>query len=207
LRGNYSSNSAAVRELKGKIFNRYGGRCCLCGNDSASTLDHYLPQGRFPEFSILPVNLMPACSICNTNKGAGYEQGGLALYLHCYFDELPVSERFLVADVECRDGGVAVDYRVDPPTGTAPRLAERIHSHFAGLRLDHQYVQKAANALDEIRLNVARVRTSRGSEGVGEFLRRDAESVAFGYKTINHWRVALMQALADHQPYCDGVCS
>ncbi|CAD5379365.1 hypothetical protein OF001_U530002 [Pseudomonas sp. OF001] len=45
------------------------GRCPLCGFGHASTLDHYLPKSKFPQFSILPLNLIPSCKDCNTGKG------------------------------------------------------------------------------------------------------------------------------------------
>ena len=42
-----------------------GGFCPLCGQRNVSTLDHYLPKESYPDLSILPINLVRACSDCN----------------------------------------------------------------------------------------------------------------------------------------------
>jgi 5-methylcytosine-specific restriction endonuclease McrA len=41
--------------------------CSLCGSPSAGTLDHFLPQDKYSEFSIFSKNLIPACK-CNSSK-------------------------------------------------------------------------------------------------------------------------------------------
>jgi len=43
--------------------------CFLCSISEVSSLDHYLPKELFPHFSILPQNLIPSCSKCNSLKG------------------------------------------------------------------------------------------------------------------------------------------
>jgi len=46
------------------------GCCPYCGLPSNITLDHYLPKsiGAFPEYSVLSLNLVPACTPCQTKK-------------------------------------------------------------------------------------------------------------------------------------------
>jgi 5-methylcytosine-specific restriction endonuclease McrA len=65
--------------------------CCpMCGSPSIGTLDHYLPKEDYPEFSVLPSNLLPACSLCNSGaKGRTYK-GALSgeRFIHPYFDKL-----------------------------------------------------------------------------------------------------------------------
>lgn len=47
--------------------------CPMCGSPGGRSLDHALPKSEFPEFSILRENLVPACTICNSDeKGARY---------------------------------------------------------------------------------------------------------------------------------------
>lgn len=41
--------------------------CSLCGSPAAGTLDHFLPQDTYSEFSIFSKNLIPACK-CNSSK-------------------------------------------------------------------------------------------------------------------------------------------
>jgi 5-methylcytosine-specific restriction endonuclease McrA len=64
--------------------------CPSCGEAGApGTLDHYLPKSKFPEFSILLLNLTPMCERCQGEKGTSYIcLGGKRHYLHPYFDPL-----------------------------------------------------------------------------------------------------------------------
>jgi len=37
--------------------------------DKPRRTDHYLPKESFAEFAIHPMNLLPACTVCNEKKG------------------------------------------------------------------------------------------------------------------------------------------
>jgi hypothetical protein len=51
------------------------------------TLDHYLPKERYPEFSILPHNLLPMCDACQTCKGTKtVDTFNRRLFIHGYYD-------------------------------------------------------------------------------------------------------------------------
>lgn len=74
-----------------RIRQRTGILCCpLCGSPSIGSLDHYLPRGTYPEFSVLPANLLPACFLCNSGaKGTTYKgDAAPQRFLHPYFDTL-----------------------------------------------------------------------------------------------------------------------
>ena len=62
--------------------------CPLCGSYSSKSLDHALPKSLFPEFSIVRENLVPACTICNSEEmGTIYKgQTNNERLLHPYFD-------------------------------------------------------------------------------------------------------------------------
>lgn len=75
-------------------------QCPICDANwgyAGRTLDHILPESIFPQFSILPLNLVPTCSRCNHNKSTtvGYSPNegvinpffnniNLTNYLKCY---------------------------------------------------------------------------------------------------------------------------
>jgi len=63
--------------------------CPACGEDGTpNTLDHYLPQESYPDFSITPANLSPMCDICQGEKKAKtVNAANERLFLHPYFDE------------------------------------------------------------------------------------------------------------------------
>ncbi len=61
--------------------------CPMCGEGGTpNTLDHYLPKQDFPDFAILPLNLVPACDICQGHKLARYTGPNGRLFLHPYYD-------------------------------------------------------------------------------------------------------------------------
>ncbi|WP_146752030.1 HNH endonuclease signature motif containing protein [Microbacterium sp. SMR1] len=73
-----------------KIRRPAGGyrSCPMCGSGGTGVVDHALPRGEFPEFSVVRENLVPACPYCNSDaKGSTYR--GTApdeRLIHPYYD-------------------------------------------------------------------------------------------------------------------------
>lgn len=63
--------------------------CPACGEfGKPNTLDHYLPKGKYPHFSITPVNLFPMCDSCQKEKlEKTHTARESRLFLHPYFDD------------------------------------------------------------------------------------------------------------------------
>lgn len=61
--------------------------CPFCGGDGARTIEHYLPQECYPEFSIYSLNLMPSCGSCNTKRNDANAHGAPIPLLHPFFDK------------------------------------------------------------------------------------------------------------------------
>jgi 5-methylcytosine-specific restriction endonuclease McrA len=74
------------------------GRCPFCNERDASTLDHYLPKSIFPEFAILPINLIPCCKDCNHEKGEHKADSETKQLIHPYYDDID-SQQWLYASV------------------------------------------------------------------------------------------------------------
>lgn len=63
------------------------GSCPMCGSLGGRSLDHALPRSLFPEFSILHENLLPACTMCNSDeKGTTYRGQRPERFIHPYYD-------------------------------------------------------------------------------------------------------------------------
>ncbi len=85
--------------------------CCpMCGSQYPGTVDHYLPRKSFPEFSILPCNLIPACPYCNSGVKKEMYKGNTSpeRFIHPYFDTLA---REPIWDVEIRPPFEAARFR------------------------------------------------------------------------------------------------
>lgn len=61
--------------------------CPMCGSLHTTSLDHFLPKARYPEFHVYSRNLVPACN-CNQRKGTKH-RGRLPgeRPLHPYYDD------------------------------------------------------------------------------------------------------------------------
>lgn len=110
------------------------GRCPYCAQGRVSGLDHYLPKEEFPEFSILPVNLLPSCHSCNLNKRGTYREQH-RLFMNCYSDTWIDEHRFLFADVTVAAETVLVTFRVDPPQELSVAQRATVRTHFQRLEL------------------------------------------------------------------------
>lgn len=65
-----------------------GNRCQYCDRNDVNTLDHYLPKGKYAEFSILGLNLIPCCSKCNSKKGENWKNGEQRQFINFYYDSI-----------------------------------------------------------------------------------------------------------------------
>jgi hypothetical protein len=204
LEGNYRYIRRSP--ICGGIFaNNRDGRCPMCSVGRASTLDHYLPESEFPEFAVLPTNLVPACCTCQKHKRALYRDGEQGLFVHAYFDALPTEEQFLFADVKVDGPGISLDYWVEPPHSMARGLRKRLESHFARLRLREYYMMEGVGEFSDKRYQLEKMLDSgAGSSEVSAYLRSEAQTVAAS-QGPNHWRAVALSTLAESKDICSGA--
>lgn len=62
--------------------------CPYCTIRTVSTIDHFLPKSEYPNYSITPTNLVPACKDCNTDKKISYPTAKNNQVFHPYFDKV-----------------------------------------------------------------------------------------------------------------------
>jgi hypothetical protein len=60
--------------------------CPYCGGIATGTIDHFLPKDGFPEFTVVPSNLVPSCDPCNRKKTTTTTGAHPERFLHPYFD-------------------------------------------------------------------------------------------------------------------------
>ena len=55
-----------ARKIYDALLNAAKEKCPFCGGiGTQRNLDHFLPKAHFPQFSVLPRNLVPSCRDCN----------------------------------------------------------------------------------------------------------------------------------------------
>lgn len=178
-------------------------RCPICGISAPRKLDHHLPKAIYHPLALYVRNLVPLCDDCNQSKGAAASANPVEQFIHPYFEKLP-DERFLRADVTIRDGGLVAEFGLDPAFDLPELLAARLSYQLRRLRLNARYAREINIYLTSQTTGLHMCFDTRGTDGVREYLNRQA-SVEIKKFHANDWRPVLLLALAGHGDFCVGA--
>lgn len=117
--------------------------CPYCGHPfSPDTLDHFVPKDHWPEFSILPNNLVPQCRGCAPIKGSRFTctTAGTRLFLHPIYSDLVSRITF---NITVTQTPVSTQFCVDfyVPPGTHPDEIKAITLHVKALKIDERILR------------------------------------------------------------------
>lgn len=197
LQGCYSK-SINLSVLKTKIREKqdvlFRSECQYCNIGEPNTFDHYLPQVDFPEFSALSINLIPCCSVCNTEKGEEWLLIGQRTVLNLYFDLLPNID-FLICQITFRRAVPTVVYSLNTIVIPA-NLRSVVTNHYNTLKLFERYRLRSNSEISDV-LNA--ITPSVGiltKAQIVSNLITEANSVKRD-KGQNYWRAVLLLTLAN----------
>ena len=165
------------------------GRCPFCGVGRVKTLDHYLPETKFPTFSVLPYNLIASCRDCNTGKSTNYATTQNTQTLHPYYDDY-TNEQWLYARV-LQTSPISIEFYIDPPTSWSQVDKDRVQSHFDCYELSERFSVEASNTLADLREEFILYNST--SLDIEQELQKKAISHEHRHK--NSWETAMYQAL------------
>lgn len=178
------------------------GKCPYCGFGHASTLDHYLPKTKYPELSVLPFNLVPACKDCNSGKSTAIATTAQEQSLHPYFDHQEfIDEQWLYAEV-IQTTPAIIRFFVQAPEHWDDISKARVQSHFNDFKLASRYSVESSNQLACMRDSLASYLELLGRHGLRQHLTIEANS--YSRQHNNSWQTAMFQALVASDWYCDG---
>lgn len=195
-----TQNGRVLETFRARLFHGIA-QCPICGITAATELDHFLPRSAFKPLSIHARNLVPLCHICNQAKGVTFDEVGEG-FVHAYYEILPDVE-FLKADVELDSGALAVEFRIDPDADLPEGFHARLTAQMVALNLHARYAQEVNTYLLAHATGLHLSSRSDGQKAVRSFLRAQADYES-GSLHRNHWRPALLRALADHDGFTDG---
>lgn len=202
----YDSGSNGIELLKQKIRDSqpelFKGECQYCNMGEPSTMDHYLPQFYFPEFSALSINLIPCCPNCNTEKGEEYLILGKRRIINYYFDDLPTVD-YLLCNITFRGGVPKANFSLDT-TAVAGDMATVIENHFEALDLLERYRQRSDGEIVEIWDAIAQRVGAKSLLEMRTELLGDATALK-NRKGVNYWRAVLKTALANSNQFLQSV--
>ncbi|MFW3898890.1 HNH endonuclease [Pseudomonas bharatica] len=174
------------------------GICPLCGQRNVATVDHYLPQTRFPTLNLTPLNLVPACSDCNKKKLASVPMSAESQTFHPYFDELS-NERWLIAEIH-PSSPPSVSFGIRPAEAWDDVMTARMRHHFLVMDLEELYIAQAASEMADISYALEETGATTGLEGIRQHL--DSQFRSRHARDPNSWKTALYEGLRDSDWFC-----
>ena len=166
--------------------------CPFCGVRDVATLDHYLPKSQYASTVVTPVNLIPACRDCNSNKDTFDAKVKEEELWHPYYDNYG-KIRWLYAMIN-KSLPPVVEYFVEIPLEEMEIVTgKRIQKSFEVFELGKLYSTHAAKELNDIELYMRTLKKKAGVSNVKEHLQMMYES--FNEVDSNSWKTALYEAL------------
>lgn len=127
--------------------------CPNCTVNNANTFDHLIPQSEFAEFSVLPTNLIPCCSYCNSKKSANWRIGNKRKYINLYIDDLPELQ-YLFTELSIVDSSIKVKFKVDNRNNIEIELFNRIYNHYVDLELCELFSKNSDFYISELKTSL-----------------------------------------------------
>jgi hypothetical protein len=199
----YNYRSTLLQKLKIELttdeYNRVSNTCPNCTIGEVNSFDHYLPKIEFPEFVVNPLNLIPCCSQCNSNKNASWRHENNRLFLNPYIDNLP-NVQFLFVDLKILDNGIDLTYFLDPKRGIASNLFYLIQSHYAKLNLLERFKQNSDYIISELETEIKKYSQYLSIDTIKDTVIEECES---NYRLLgrNNWKLVLKMALVNNAEY------
>lgn len=140
----FAKNGKPGREIYDSLMVAAKDKCPFCGGIGRPTnLDHFLPKTLYPQFSILPANLIPACRDCNMeakkNKFASSKEEQV---IHPYFDhERYFNEQWIFARYiePHNDEPATIEYFPKPNKYWQDYQKQRVINYFNNFDLAKRY--------------------------------------------------------------------
>jgi len=204
---NLRNKDKPARDYYDLLLVSSGERCPFCGDiGHTKNLDHFLPKAHFPEFSVMPINLVPSCRDCNMGeKGHVYATVEDDQAIHPYVDkDIFYQEQWVFAEYLNEDDG-ALHYFVQCPAAWSQAEKNRAKNHFDRLDLANRYSLEAGKHLSEvIDQKNAFVDVISGfipqptpQEIKKAFVNANLQPLINSGQFANHWKKVMYQCLAN----------
>ncbi len=202
------SETAPLKRIREQILGKaINARCPYCELGETSTLDHYLPKEKNPQFAVFTKNLIPCCGQCNTLKGTKLikEDTGEREFFYPYFKELPPGV-YLKVNIETKipESALVIKFNIKKGVGMNLRIYNRLLSQFGLLKLSDRYSRMSLCELKEKHHSLRRIYGLHSrAEDVARELKRLAKETTDCHG-INHYLSVLYGSLSDDAVFCDG---
>jgi len=185
------------RAIYDRLILSAGETCPLCGVREVKTLDHHLPKTDFPILSVAPINMVPACRDCQSEKMAVFPMVAQDQTLHPYYDNID-GDIWLTAVVN-QTQPASFTFDVTPPAAWTAIMAARVRHHMISFGLPRLFAVNAANELTGLRPCLVNAFNTGG--GGAAAVQAELQSRANDWRQgglqagrLNSWQLAMYQA-------------
>lgn len=197
----FNNNKKNSRHIYDSLMAAAGGKCPYCGGiGNPRNLDHYLPKGHYPQFSVLPINLIPSCRDCNMDgKGDSFAVNEPEQILHPYLDnDRYFNEQWIFAQYTAGtdDEPGVIEYFVQAPDHWEYAQKLRVKKHFNDFNLGSRFSRQAASDLDPYLSQIQEL--SKQNLDFKEINDVILKPVINAIPFINHWKRVMCLALMNH---------
>ena len=203
LLGLYSSDAAIVKHFRMRYFAQnpqtYNNLCPYCTLSEANTTEHILPKEKYPEYAVDTLNLIPACSGCNSKKGDSIIDAvsGKKTTINYYTDKLP-HEQYLYVDFEVSCNNIKAIYHLENHDNKINvEMYSLIERHFSKFDLLNRFNLKAIQEISELR-NLYIVEDFSNEAEYNAFAAKQIRKIKMDMPQLgyNHWKVILYLSAA-----------
>lgn len=180
----------------------YLDACPYCNATSVDSLDHALPRTVYPEFSVLPQNLVPACVTCNRKKSNECFQGTGLNLMHPYYVHIPY-DPILFAAVAVGPRIVTWEFYLQQNADVDDEQFEAIQNLFNLLDLADRYYRVSLGDVIDRTGHLDELHLVGGASEIRRYFQKEADS-ARRSRGENYWKTAILRALANSDDFCDG---
>lgn len=166
--------------------------CPYCSIAKAKTLDHYLPKAKFPKFAITPVNLVPCCRDCNSEKDTKFSNSEAEMFIHPYFEDVN-NFRWLKSTVQDNVWPINFRYEVIISNDRNSILSRRLSNQQKWLDLNNTFNDRANRQFRYRVKSIIDNYKTGGADSVKKFLQESEQSCRSA--ELNSWEACMYNAL------------
>lgn len=201
----YSNHLSATKAVARNVYDTIKGAarnrlCPLCSIGTVAHIDHHLPKRKYPDLSVLPINLVPACHFCNDTKKARFPKVAGEQTFHPYYDEHLLGAQWITAALDHGPPPVFV-FSTMAPVGWSQTDRARVARHFKICGLATSFATNANNLLESLKERLARLELRGGASEVRAHLEEERDIYAV---KPNNWQHVAYQALAADDWFING---
>lgn len=185
---------------KGTIYDRIlcnsKDKCPFCGGvGRPRSLDHYLAQSHYREYSLTSLNLVPSCLDCNMKeKNDTKANRAEDLPIHPYLDDDKFFTTNWIKAVFKEDNGKAIfSYYVNTPKTWNDIDKKRANNHFNNFNLAANYAIEASHRVSTAFTQIKRLLKEDLNEAVINKVLLDPEIEKSLH--CNHWQFGMYNAI------------